>query len=404
MGESKLDLGMEGKILVENQLSAHPHNPDHMLLSGMFIDANNPDDYRGFSSVSRDGGESWTKGHTFDAPLGADPWGIITDKGTAIFTILGIDEKDVLSIYIYRSEDGGGSWSKEVQKLDGSFDHQSLAYDSEREIIYLVAEQANHIYVNYSLDDGRSFAHPQRFLYNNLATNTMTPQLLGDGQLLIPFTNYGRPAINGSRNGGKSESLSKSMSWFVSYEIDKGFGLPGFIGEVCEKGFPVFDVNRSDEFKDHCYYICSSQSDNTIYFHYSDTKATSWAAPIPIKKYHNKARSKRNPFTGIPQVHSNQDGVVGLIWQDRTEDPEGKCNQLYFTASHDGGKSFLPPQKISSDFSCMEKEENLWGGKRYRSGGDYMGLSSNSKGEFIAIWADSRNGISQYYRARIESR
>ena len=43
-----------------------------------------------------------------------------------------------------------------------------------------------------------------------------------------------------------------------------------------------------------------------------------------------------------------QDGIVGVTWYDTRDSKDGSQFHEYFTASLDGGKSFLPPVRVSS--------------------------------------------------------
>jgi len=290
-----------------------------------------------------------------------------------------------------------------VKRTNICGEDQTLISDDEKNIIYLVAIEGNKIYVNYSLDNGETFNNENTFRFSTLNSNTLTPVLLEDETLMIPFSTFGRNAIGGSRRNGKYEVLKQALNWLNPFSIEKGFGTPLFLSEVCQTGFPVLAIdNKSKKFKGNMYYTCSSQTNNSIIVHYSDTDGKSWSAGDAIAVYSKKERSKRNPFTGIPQVTVNKDGVVGVIWQDRTEDPKDKCQYLYFSASLDGGKTFLKPKRVSSELSCMGNEENDWAGQRYKSGGDYTGFIADEKEDFIAIWPDSRNGISQLYMATIK--
>jgi hypothetical protein len=397
MEETKLDLKLDNKILVENQLAKNPNNENHLLLSGMYVDVNTPEQYGNFAAISLNKGKSWENVTQFNIPEGADPWGLITSKGTAITTVLGLEY-----LFLYRSVDGGKNWNKTPLNLGRAHDHQTLIEDVTRNIIYLVSIQGNSIYVNYSLDDGATFEHVNKFKFSNLGSNTMTPVLLKDGTLMISFTTFNRKAIGGSRNGGKAERLHKNLSWIIPFRTDEGFKTPMFLSESCETGFPVLanDISGS-KFDENLYYICSSQTDRSIVFHYSDTRGESWTEGLPLATYTNIKDSERNPFTGMPQITVNNKGYIGVVWQDRTQDPNGKCQSLFFTASIDGGKSFLKPVKVSSQLSCMENELNNWAGSRYKSGGDYTGFITDNNGDYIVIWPDSREGISQLYKAII---
>jgi len=396
--ERKLNLGLDGKILVENHLTVNPKDSTHLFLSGMFVDSKNSSHYGNYAIQSRDNGNSWTHLKFFDIPEGADPWGLITKKGTILSTVLGLD-----NLFLFRSENEGEKWIEKPIDLGTAHDHQTMIEDRTRNRIYIVSIQGNSIYVNYSLDDGKTFNNVNRFVFSNLSSNTMTPVLLSDGTLMVSFTTFNRPAINGTRQGGKAERLKQNLSWTVPYTVEKGFGTPLFLSEACETGFPVLANNlNATAYGDYLYYVCSSQTEKSIMFHYSNTKGKSWTAGKPISTFTNSEKSKRNPFTGMPQVTINNKGVIGVIWQGRTETTKSACQYLYFTASLDGGKSFMKPVKVSSKQSCMERKENDWAGKRYKSGGDYTGFVSDRKGNFIVIWPDSRNGISKLYSAKIK--
>lgn len=397
-----LDLGLSNKILTENQSYSTLENTDRILLSGMYVDADDPTDYRCFSTFSANNGKTWTKPFITPYRETADPWGVITPKGNLLFSSLGyLPNSEALTIFLFRSEDDGKTWV-ETPALIGNFDHQTMVVDPVKEIIYLVAVKDNNIYVNVSMDDGMTFQYPYQFKYNNLNTNTLVPVVNQEGKLLLSFSNFSRSVINGSRPNRPSERLAKSLNYLIAFDPQHGFETPKFICDSCENGFPTLAIDdTASSYNGNLYYVCSSQSDNTIYFHYSNTQGNSWSLPIPIKTYHHKLKEDRSPFTGIPQVAVTKNGTIGIIWQDRTDDPDGLCNKLYFTSSNDGGLTFLDPVVVSTQASCMERPENLWAGQRYRSGGDYISLIPTPKG-FKAIWADSRDGISQYYQATLD--
>lgn len=400
--EQKLDLGLQDKIMVENQLTQHPEDPNYLMLSGMYVDKIDPDDFRTFASISRDNGKTWTTTYISELKEAADPWGVFSTKGTAIFSMLGPSERS-LGVFIKRSMDAGETWESGLLELAGNHDHQTMVVNPADNTIYVLSIDNNHVYVNYSSDDGQTFNNPNKLRINNLEANTMTPVVLSNGTLMVSATNYARPAINGSRNNGRTERLKNTLDWVISYSKEDGFGVPMLIGEVCGSGFPVLSIDSSEtEYKDNLYYVCSNPTNNEVLFFYSDTKGTSWSAPIVVSKFLNVEQPKRNPFTGIPQIAINPDGVIGVVWQDRMSDPEGKCQYLVFAASMDGGKTFSKPANVSSQRSCMEKEENDWAGNRYKSGGDYTGFIAKPDGSFQTIWPDSRQGISQLYMATIK--
>jgi hypothetical protein len=396
--ERKLNLGLDDKILVEHHLSYHPAKPNHLLLSGMYLHPTDSSDYGVFSVVSEDNGKTWKYIKVFSEPEAADPWAEVLINSKAVLTILGLK-----NMYVFYSKDAGITWEKDSINLGTAFDHQTLITDEQRSIIYVVGIKGKNIYINQSANNSITFSKPSTFRFSNLSSNTLTPIVLSDGTVLIPFNTYQRLSL--SANGTeKREFLEKSLQWLIPFDGATGtFGTPMYISQSCERGFPVLAVDKSSTlFKDRLYYVCSNQTNNQILFHWSSTKGKSWSAPIEIKQYNHALHPLRNKFTGIPQVVVNKDGVVGLVWQDRMDDPNGKCQSLYFTASFNGGVDFIKPIKVSTNLSCMETPANIWGGERYKSGGDYLGFVAKPNGNFQVTWADARVGRSQIYMSEIE--
>src|SRR3712207_588288 len=107
-------------------------------------------------------------------------------------------------------------------------------------------------------------------------------------------------------------------------------------------------------------------------------------------------------FRRTPSVAVNKDGVVGLTWYERRKEAGGECQHLYFTASLDGGKSFLPQVRVSAAPSCPDTPRNGQSAKRWPGGGDYSGLAASADGAFHALWSDSRDGIYQLRTARVQ--
>ena len=79
-----------------------------------------------------------------------------------------------------------------------------------------------------------------------------------------------------------------------------------------------------------------------------------------------------------------------------------KKNDLYFTVSLDGGKTFRNEIRVTDISSDPLVPGNGKTGERFMSGGDYMGLEAKPDGSFQVVWADSRTGIFQLYTSTIK--
>ena len=96
----------------------------------------------------------------------------------------------------------------------------------------------------------------------------------------------------------------------------------------------------------------------------------------------------------------NKDGIVGVVWYDGRNDPSPikgsfRCQDIYFTASLDGGETFLPEVKVSTKRSCPVSPQNVQTALRFPAGGEYIGMSATPDGSFRILWSDNRAGTYQ---------
>jgi hypothetical protein len=93
--------------------------------------------------------------------------------------------------------------------------------------------------------------------------------------------------------------------------------------------------------------------------------------------------------------------VIGVSWY---EIHDKSCFDVYFTASLDSGKTFLPEVRVSSATSCPDTPQNKGAfdpGTTFGAGGDYSGLAATSDGIFHLVWSDARTGIYQLRTASV---
>jgi hypothetical protein len=108
---------------------------------------------------------------------------------------------------------------------------------------------------------------------------------------------------------------------------------------------------------------------------------TTWSKPI----YPVPDRYTHDQF--FPAISVNKDGLVGVSWLDRRNDPNDIDYQAFAAISYDGGQTFGPNWQLTTAFSNpkVNGTGNNWMG-------DYTG-NTWVDDKFIAAWMDSSNGV-----------
>jgi hypothetical protein len=114
----------------------------------------------------------------------------------------------------------------------------------------------------------------------------------------------------------------------------------------------------------------------------------------------------------MPTVAVNRNGVVGATWRRRARNDQDA--DVHFSASLDGGTTWLPPVLVSAANGEVaggiaqaklrpEDDGHSRTSRRqtYFKGGDTSGLAADANGVFHALWADQRSGIGQVYTSTI---
>jgi len=381
--------------LIEPHLAVDPADGKHLLAASIVLTKPDISQTDCASFVSFDTGATWSH-RTLGLSDCADVWTAFASDGSALLSVLGAG-----ALLVYRSGDGGRTWSKPLA-FDGNLDHETL-FAASSGPVYLVASQDTNepasgkhrtsVFVARSDDGGRSFAEPTRFFPSNLGSNAMTLVILSDGAVLASFADYQRPGPEGP------VWLEPGRSWMaVSRDKGKTFAAPMMISDACGRGFPSLAVDSSSgPTRDRLYWLCNTQRFEEILLHRSADRGETWSKPVRVN-----VSSGRRPYVRTPSIAVNKDGVVGITWYDaRHEKLKFKdiyqCVELYFAASLDGGETFLPDVKVSSAPSCADAPRNGLAKARWPAGGDYTGLAARPDGSFHLLWSDSRDGM---YRLR----
>lgn len=421
---------------VELQVAAHPRWAQVLL--GTAIAHGRPDGSPGTRVyASADGGSSWTEA-TFPEQRrwgGADPQVAFTPAGTALFATLNSrpDEtgRSRAFLHVYRSEDGGRSWSTPAD-LGASWDHPMIAVDGTvgpfagRTYVSVLFGREYNLGVFRSTDDGRTFVGPvtvTRAGGGSLGYNVTPMVVLSDGTLLMTWQDFplgSRRAEPGGRTSTQWSAISDDGG------VTFGPARPG-----PEKAYPSYEseeirlyadpsvaVDLSTRFRDRVYMAWTDHRSGhaRIMVSHSTDRGATWSEPVPV----DTGAPSASQFQ--PAIAVNRDGILGVAWYD-TRSVEGEFGfHEYFSASLDGGETFLPPARVSSEASRPFGPGNLTltpttfttpgdsgavrlvflsPAGRWGNGGDYMGMTSSADGTFHPFWADARTGTYEIWTARI---
>jgi photosystem II stability/assembly factor-like uncharacterized protein len=393
VGEDRL-LSMDGPAhpLAESQLSTSPTNPNQLLAVVTQFDSSDGSDRTCVSWASFDGGQHWIR-RALPVQGCADPWGVILPDGSAIMVMLGyVKGREDDSALLFRSPDGGRTWPETPLGLGPYRDHPMVIAQGNQ--VYVASAQgvrnsANQhrstVSVVHSQDGGRTFGPPTRVIASNAGYEATGPALLSDGTFVVGFHDHHRQ--------GSDKWLVRPRSWMLrSADQGRTFSEPLLISESCESrgGWP----STAADGKDRLFWLCIADKFNGVLVQRSDDRGESWSEPLRLN--HSETADS---FT--PSIAVNKDGVIGVSWY---EIHDKNCFDVYFTASLDGGKTFLPEVKVSSATSCPDTPQNKGvfdPGMTFGAGGDYSGLAATSDGIFHVVWSDSRTGIYQLRTATV---
>jgi hypothetical protein len=307
----------------------------------------------------------------------------------------------------------------------GSFDRASVVVDATNSKfagrVYVVASQMiktesgkkiSQPVVSRSDDSGRTFSSPVGLFPTDLNSNVSNMVILSDGTLILTFMDF----------MDSSYRLLKTRRLWVAISKNGGqtFSAPHFVAE-----FQVPDISVAPYYSP-CHMLAVDQSpgtgNNRVYLVWNDSRpdatdvlmscsidrGETWSKPIRVND-----NSNRRSHHSTPTIAVNPKGIVGITWYDRRADPQNKCSEIYFSASLDGGLTFLPNTKISPAKFCPDVPGNTVRSSnadtfgvtaRWPAGGDYSGLAAGADGLFHVLWSDSHTGVYQLWTASVNVR
>ncbi len=396
--------------------------------------------------VTHDGGHSWAR-IALPEEI-ARGWDVITyfdGQGNAYFA-----SNDRNGLWIIRSTDAGRTWSpvKLLQGIKG-FDRQHMSFDrtgrfagriyagATGESIGLDGKEHGVQAIAFSTDGGKTYSQPHLITGSDKEGTFAMVNILTapDGTVIVPFWTMAelpsdmptlfeadhsdkvienqrslRVAISG--DGGNTYSISPpALQTKWTFRTNAGFKLDKIQGN----GFAAIDQS-SGSYRGRVYlvWVEAAGERHDIHVIHSSDNGKTWSKPVTVADDTGPVEDAN------PTIAVNNREVVGVTWNDRRAHKDD-CYDLYFSASLDGGETFLPNVstgrkptcplapgnwKPRAEISAYPKTEEglsvegqglnvLMISTRFPGGGDTQGLDSDSDGVFHAAWIDGSSGVMQ---------
>jgi hypothetical protein len=171
------------------------------------------------------------------------------------------------------------------------------------------------------------------------------------------------------------------------------FGLPRLVNEACGPP-PSFQLSSlaadrsAGPFHDRLYFACRQDAGGPVLVTSSADGGLTWATPVPAGPFAVDTNALR-----VMTLAVSAKGVLGALIVERRSQEGEACLSTTFSASLDGGQTFLPPQTVSTS-ACGSSPNDQVVQRRFPTYGDYFGLVATPDGHFRAMWPEMRNGAS----------
>lgn len=415
----------------ELHAAANPTMPSNLIVS-VIRQGNINSDFVGWLTCpvyyTKDFGKTWSKSSfkTVAANAqftlgGGDPMLCFDADGKAYLSWINYfsvgGSSYTFGLYWAYSTDGGATWTKPKNPVIGEgqvgqagsevFDKQWMVVDTTS------SQYRNNFYCVFMHGVGQSAeivvrtkqAGSDAFSTKNVVASTGVDSVqfasidVGvGGEVHVTFYGYGEegPALYHavSRDGAKTFSTPNRISPFHLFRVSADAQGESIIGIRADRIYPCphLVIDHSDgPTRGTLYQVWTAdgitkreENGLDIYLSRSTDQGATWSTPIVVND--DPRGLERHQF--YPSITVNAKGRLTVGWYDRRDDPSQVETDYYLASSTDGGQSFQPSFKVTSQPSDFETIGELNSGFGI---GEYTQIIS-SGGYSIPFWADGRKG------------
>jgi hypothetical protein len=330
-------------------------------------------------------------------------------------TMLGINDRPMLFVDRWSSSAKGtiyasGMGTRNVPHCNATPKPQSFDYHCIQYYIRV-----------YRSRDGAQFSGPYHVVLAKptLGVNSVnSPQIMSDGRIIYPYTQWSNLALTARVQDYYSVEVNpRTMAASAPRLLARQRSGPG-TGYVRLIALPLVLAgdHSTGPYKDRLYAAWSDWTGTGLRLAFSTSTdfGRSWSAATWVAR-DNCVQCLQY----MPTIAVAPNGDVGLMWL-YNDNPRARTTfDVYFAASTDGGRTFLPPRRVTSVSSDAANAGNLQpipyfgsnhndgnvgpsiatGFSRFPAGGDYLSMSADRNSVFHMAWADARSGPFQLYTA-----
>jgi len=424
-------------------VAADPSNPNNLIgCTDMAHTAVNGGPSETVVYSSFDGGMHWSP--TLRASFGlsaGDPACAFGRGGHAYYAVLGLKNGAGITT-VYSSYDAGRTWPHQVRLP--VMDREYVTVDTTRSRfagrVYVnatrgtqpidadggIGDFTNGISIYHSLDKGATFEQGVTLsdTHSRYVLGMGDGTVLSDGTFIalfgdlkntatgwnyIPKTSTAWLKVVTSHDGGERFAPASIVDNWYYCNISKDGDVPSIASDLSTGPFhnriyATWDDIRSGR--------CQ------IMMAFSDDKGKTWSPATVVSDDFSRADGN-GPDDFMPVIAVNKRGVVGIAWYDRRDSPDNIGYLVRFSASYDGGRSWLasvPVSEASSELFTKARMQvadvkyagtaqgvsaRVGPGSFQFSGGHTAGLAASADGAFHPFWVDNRTGIHQVWTAAV---
>jgi hypothetical protein len=380
--------------------------------------------------VTHDGGATWTAASLPRNPSGlysyGDPWATFDANGVVYVCGLQQNVNTKLRLQIHKSTDGGNTWAFysnafDLGNVDTTADEPVIAVDRNvsspfLNSLYVISASDTYVSglggvpVGIRIQSRNSGA--AAFGAQNRASQIGLAQVphftFGlHGEIYIAYIGVtdivnlsGGLYLNMSTDGGSSWTLDQLIRTSAYTDTINGFAKQGFPPASRMGPTPRIALDTSNTPHRGWMYVCYAlpasadhKSNLDVFCQRSTDGGTTWLSPVRVND--DPISSTNDQLT--PCMAINPDGVLGVVFYDRRDDPNNRIVQTYFAISTDGGQTFQNSRittqgtdpVLCSQFSTMPLA-------------DYIALGATHSA-FFPVWTDGRgtSGNLEIYTSKI---